>query len=185
MLPPIDRVQAQGQCGVPRTRNALPSRSRRAREIIRDRAKYFTAGESAQKNEAVLFLSRGCATLVEVVVFVDLAATTLTLERFVEHEQFTEIRHELETIQGEMLDAEQRVLTNADGIPDGRRTSARNLVHYLALRRRDLRLLQWQLASAGLSSLGRAESRALANLQAVLDVVHRLMGHDSSRTGLR
>jgi len=37
------------------------------------------------------------------------------------------------------------------------RQSARNLAHYLGLRRRDLRRLQLGLAAAGLSSLGRSE----------------------------
>ena len=35
--------------------------------------------------------------------------------------------------------------------------SARNLAHYLGLRRRDIRRLQLGLAAAGLSSLGRSE----------------------------
>ncbi|MDD4932973.1 MAG: pyruvate kinase, partial [Methylacidiphilaceae bacterium] len=46
--------------------------------------------------------------------------------------------------------------------------SARNLVHYLALRRFDLRRLQEELADRGLSSLGRAEGCVLFSLQAVL-----------------
>lgn len=54
--------------------------------------------------------------------------------------------------------------------------SARNLLHYLALRRRDLRALQLQLAARGLSSLGRAESHALATVDAVLNVLHHLTG---------
>jgi pyruvate kinase len=53
--------------------------------------------------------------------------------------------------------------------------SARNLLHYLALRRRDLRPLQRQLARWGLSSLGRAESHVLATLDAVLRVLHDLV----------
>jgi pyruvate kinase len=53
--------------------------------------------------------------------------------------------------------------------------SARNLLHYLALRRRDLRPLQLRLTSLGLSSLGRAESHVLATVDAVLDVLHRLL----------
>jgi pyruvate kinase len=58
------------------------------------------------------------------------------------------------------------------------RDSARNLLHYLALRRRDLRPLQLRLAALGLSSLGRAESHVLATVDAVLDVLHRLVGDD-------
>jgi hypothetical protein len=38
------------------------------------------------------------------------------------------------------------------------RDSARNLLHYLVLRRRDLRPLQYRLAPLGLSSLGRCAS---------------------------
>jgi pyruvate kinase len=45
---------------------------------------------------------------------------------------------------------------------------ALNLAHYLALRRRDLRDLQARLRPYGLSSLGRAESRVLPNLDAVI-----------------
>ncbi|MHB8825957.1 MAG: pyruvate kinase, partial [Thiobacillus sp.] len=55
------------------------------------------------------------------------------------------------------------------------RDSARNLLHYLALRRRDLRPLQLRLAELGLSSLGRAESHVLATIDAVLAVLHRLL----------
>ena len=56
------------------------------------------------------------------------------------------------------------------------RESARNLLHYLALRRRDLRPLQLGLAALGLSSLGRAESHVLATVDAILEVLHRLTG---------
>lgn len=45
---------------------------------------------------------------------------------------------------------------------------AGNLVHYLAMRRVDLRRLQSQLSRLGLSSLGRAEVDALATVQAVI-----------------
>jgi pyruvate kinase len=54
--------------------------------------------------------------------------------------------------------------------------SARNLVHYLALRRHDIRQLQEELAALGLSSLGRTESHVLAGLEAVLKVLRRLDG---------
>jgi pyruvate kinase len=59
------------------------------------------------------------------------------------------------------------------------RASARNLVHYLALRRRDLRPLQEQLTRLGLSSLGRTESHVLAAVRAVLGVLDRLSGQES------
>jgi len=59
-------------------------------------------------------------------------------------------------------------------IAPGYRESARNLLHYLAMRQHDLRALQTQLAELGLSSLGRAESHALSSVDAVLGVVQRL-----------
>jgi len=52
--------------------------------------------------------------------------------------------------------------------------SARNFSHYLGLRRLDLRSLQEKLARIGVSSLGRAESHVLANLDKVLGILHRL-----------
>ncbi len=54
------------------------------------------------------------------------------------------------------------------------RDSANNLLHYLSLRRHDLRPLQVRLAALGLSSLGRAESHVLATVDAVLGVLRRL-----------
>jgi pyruvate kinase len=54
------------------------------------------------------------------------------------------------------------------------RESAGNLLHYLSLRRHDLRPLQVRLAALGLSSLGRAESHVLATVDAVLEVLHRV-----------
>lgn len=54
--------------------------------------------------------------------------------------------------------------------------SARNLAHYLAMRRFDLRTTQERLAALGVSSLGRSEGHVLNNLDVVLAVLHRLAG---------
>ena len=56
------------------------------------------------------------------------------------------------------------------------RDSARNLMHYVALRDRDVRVLQERLASLGLSSLGRTESHVMAGLDAVLRILRKLAG---------
>lgn len=56
------------------------------------------------------------------------------------------------------------------------RESARNLLHYLALRQHDLRPLQRRLAELGLSSLGRSEPYAMASVAAVLVALHRMVG---------
>jgi pyruvate kinase len=54
--------------------------------------------------------------------------------------------------------------------------SALNFAHYLALRRRDVRPLQRRLMQSGLSSLGRAESRVLPALKAVLNTLRSAAG---------
>ena len=55
------------------------------------------------------------------------------------------------------------------------RESARNLLHYLALRQMDIRDLQDELASLGLSSLGRSEAHTLHTLESVLMALHCLI----------
>src|SRR5512144_2196900 len=54
------------------------------------------------------------------------------------------------------------------------RASAVNLAHYLALRKVDLRRIQERLSHLGVSSLGRAETHVLANLDKVLGLLHLL-----------
>ncbi|WP_291864635.1 pyruvate kinase [Accumulibacter sp.] len=49
--------------------------------------------------------------------------------------------------------------------------SARNLAHYLAVRRVDIRILQRELGRLGLSSLGRMEAHVMASLDNVADVL--------------
>ena len=49
--------------------------------------------------------------------------------------------------------------------------SAKNLGHYLALRRHDLRQIQDQLAEAGVSSLGRCEAHVMHTLNQVINIL--------------
>ena len=60
-------------------------------------------------------------------------------------------------------------------IPEPNLASARNLLHYLALRKHDLRRLQSTLARLGMSSLGRSEGHVLFNLTSVLKLLHHLV----------
>ena len=62
-----------------------------------------------------------------------------------------------------------------------RRAGARNLAHYLALRRSDIRDLQRRLALLGLSRLARSEAHTLASLNAALAALHALAGHPPAR----
>ena len=56
------------------------------------------------------------------------------------------------------------------------RGSALNLLHYLSLRQHDVRNLQLDLSSIGLSSLGVSEPHVLASMNAVIGVLERLRG---------
>lgn len=56
------------------------------------------------------------------------------------------------------------------------RSSAANLVHYLAVRRHDIRELQYELHVHGLSSLGRMEAYVVPTLLAVQAVLDRIAG---------
>src|SRR5688500_2711059 len=76
-------------------------------------------------------------------------------------------------LRSEMLGAETHGLDGVADLSEDTRASARNLLHYLALRRHDLRALQRQLEGLGLSSLDGAESRVLGRIDAVLSVVQQ------------
>ena len=58
--------------------------------------------------------------------------------------------------------------------------SARNLVHYLALRDSDIRELQQNLATLGLSSLGRAERNVMASVHAVQTALQAISGRPAT-----
>jgi pyruvate kinase len=77
-------------------------------------------------------------------------------------------------LRSEMLGAETLAFDGLADLPEPSQASARNLLHYLALRRHDLRGLQRKLESLGLSTLEGAESRALQNVDAVLRILRRL-----------
>jgi pyruvate kinase len=90
--------------------------------------------------------------------------------------EFTELIDEFERIRNDML---RLAGDSADLLRDvhpQHQSSAQNLLHYMALRSRDLRPLQARLAAVGVSSLGRAESHVLAAVEAVLFVLQCLSG---------
>jgi pyruvate kinase len=84
-------------------------------------------------------------------------------------DEFLHVRRDLLGVVKDSRDALEQVHSR-------HRESAENLLHYIALRSRDLRPLQLRLARMGLSSLGRAESHVLAAVDAVLAVLHRAVG---------
>src|SRR6516164_10215524 len=82
----------------------------------------------------------------------------------------------VEELRRAALAAEQEFSAELDLVAPSMRESAYNLVHYLSVRRHDVRQLQEDLARLGLSSLGRMEAHVMASLQAVLRVLQTLRG---------
>jgi pyruvate kinase len=87
---------------------------------------------------------------------------------------------ELASLCSDMVQLESTLLKRSLTLHQAHRPSARNLAHYLALRRHDIRKLQSQLARIGLSSLGRTESHVLDAFQTVHGVLAQLLGSDAS-----
>ena len=81
---------------------------------------------------------------------------------------------ELERIRISLLDIEMSSSLHWYALPPAKHASARNLLHYIGLRRHDMRELQLQLESLGLSSLGRSEAHVMASMDAVLAMLHKL-----------
>ena len=90
--------------------------------------------------------------------------------------QLAAITAQLVALRDGALGLEQRFATELAAIAPQRRASARNLLHYLSVRRHDIRALQQELSALGLSSLGVLEPHALASLNAVIGVLEQLQG---------
>ena len=82
--------------------------------------------------------------------------------------------HELEDLHSEMVNLVRESLPMFTQIHPDNQSGAINLLHYLALRRHDVRGLQDQLTELGLSSLGRTESSVLSNVRAVMTILSSL-----------
>ena len=99
-------------------------------------------------------------------------------------QQLKELIQKLNLLRSGMIDLAASGLIGATRVHPDNAASARNLMHYLALRRHDIRQLQSQLAGLGLSSLGRTESHVLGSLDAVINVLHKLVGSEESTPDL-
>jgi pyruvate kinase len=89
----------------------------------------------------------------------------------------------LTALRADLVEAEASSSGLLQAVPPDHRDGARNLIHYVALRSHDLRVLQERLSANGLSSLGRAESHVLAKMDAVLSLLSGLAGREPPATG--
>ncbi|MCR4298561.1 MAG: pyruvate kinase [Gallionella sp.] len=93
---------------------------------------------------------------------------------------FASLLEELEILQRELMELEQLSATTLQRSNPLHLASAVNLMHYLGLRRRDMRPLQERLAAVGLSSLGRMESHVSTNLNAIIDLLRCALGKQTA-----
>jgi pyruvate kinase len=96
----------------------------------------------------------------------------------------TTLASDLTALRASMVEFEAKHAEALAAVTAENRASARNFLHYLALRQHDLRPLQARLAALGLSSIGRAESHALSAVMGVCAIVQRLMGEEPSPAGV-
>lgn len=96
-------------------------------------------------------------------------------------ERLAALERELAEIVDSALALEARYRVQLDQLHPDQARSGRNLLHYLALRRRDAGALQDELSAFGLSSLGRAEAHVLASVHTVLHAVHALQERGGKR----
>lgn len=99
-----------------------------------------------------------------------------------DHAHLEKLIDELDSIRRDMTDLAEECAHQLDLLHPAWCDSGRNLLHYLALRRQDIRPLQERLSMLGLSSLGRAESHVCAALSALLKVLGSLTGRPSQPT---
>ncbi len=98
-----------------------------------------------------------------------------------DHSEFSKLRDAIRDLQDAAIEREREATEALLRVHPEHLDSARNLLHYAALRQVDLRPLQARLSQLGLSSLGRAEARVLENLDAVEQILTYLLGIVSSR----
>ncbi|MBI3993025.1 MAG: pyruvate kinase [Candidatus Lambdaproteobacteria bacterium] len=84
---------------------------------------------------------------------------------------------DLSALRDELLASETRYGRRLKHIHPSHSADASNLLHYVRLRRHDLRALQDRLTQLGLSSLGRSEPHVMASLEAVLGTLLHLAGN--------
>lgn len=93
--------------------------------------------------------------------------------------QLKDLRRDCQATESAFESVIERIGRTDSEPSDDRRSamaSARNLLHYLTIRREDLRSLHTPLAELGLSSLGRIEPHVLENLNGVIGHLERAMG---------
>ena len=96
------------------------------------------------------------------------------------HADIEQLNAQLETIRERASALESKYAEDLSGVHPEFREGARNLVHYLALRKSNTHELRNDLRRLGLSSLAHAERNVLASVMAVQQALRHLAGHGDS-----
>lgn len=91
---------------------------------------------------------------------------------------YSNLIEQLESIKEYAQKLETRFAGELEEVHPGNAKSAANLIHYIALRHKDIRAVQRELGSLGISRLGKAESHVMAALNAVLRLLQYLRGDE-------
>jgi pyruvate kinase len=92
--------------------------------------------------------------------------------------QLDRVKSQLVTLIHDALRMEDSYAEELQRIEPSYRNSARNFLHYLGIRQRDIRALQLDLSSLGLSSLGVLEPHVMASLNSAVSVIQQLIGSE-------
>ena len=90
--------------------------------------------------------------------------------------QLSQLRDDVDDLLARLSAAESLWSWWLTGVATQNRSSARNMLHYWAIRQCDLRDLQSRLAAYGLSSLGRSEPHVEATLLLVRSAISAMLG---------
>ena len=91
-------------------------------------------------------------------------------------QQLSKLRDDVDDLLARLAAAESLWSWWLIGVATQNRSSARNMLHYWAIRQCDLRDLQARLAAYGLSSLGRSEPHVEATLLLVRSAICAMLG---------
>jgi pyruvate kinase len=89
--------------------------------------------------------------------------------------KLTQLLQQLEDIKQQAAEFEKKYSGELEKVPPSNLKSAKNLIHYLALRNQDIREIQDTLWQLGISRLGKAESHVLASIVSVQNILKGIL----------
>jgi pyruvate kinase len=89
--------------------------------------------------------------------------------------KLSQLLQQLEDIKQQAAEFENKYFTELEKVHPSNLESAKNLIHYLALRNKDIREIQNTLWQLGISRLGKAESHVMASIISVQNILRGIL----------